>query len=83
MLKGRFLKGEDTIATNAHYSYLYARDVLKGPFSEGENAIATNADCSYAYAKDVIKGRFIKGEPAIMNSQWKTEYLTFINELKK
>ena len=30
-------------ATNAHYAYLYAKDILKSSFSLGEPAIATNA----------------------------------------
>ena len=61
---------EDAIATDAWYSYLYAKDVLKGERVEKiEDAIATDAYYSYLYARDVLSGeRFEKGEDAIATS---------------
>jgi hypothetical protein len=78
VLKNRFPKGEDIIATDAHWSYEYAEYVLKPlgvrGFPQGEDAIATDALSSYLYAKDVLKDRFPQGEDAIAtnanNSYW-------------
>ena len=57
--------GEQTIATNAEYSYRYARDVLKGRFELGEPVIASGALYSFWYAYEAIYGRFELGEAAI------------------
>ena len=40
ILQARFPKGEAAIATNAQYSYEYARDILKAPFRLGEKKIS-------------------------------------------
>jgi hypothetical protein len=61
----RFELGEELIATDSRYSYLYANYVLKGPFLLGEKTIATNYVYSYFYALDVLKRPFLLGEEAI------------------
>ena len=65
ILRGRFVKGEDVIATSPEYSYEYAYGIIKGKFEKGEDAISTSSEYSYLYAKNVIEGRFKKGEDAI------------------
>jgi hypothetical protein len=75
ILKRPFPLGEETIATNACYSYGYAKNVLKGPFKLGEAAIAKDAQCSCWYAQDVLKGPFPLGEKAIAtNAQYSHYY---------
>ena len=57
-------KLERVIATDAGYSYSYARHVLKGQFPAGEPALATDAYRAYDYA--VFTGnRFPLAEPEI------------------
>jgi len=53
------------LATNAEWSFLYAKDILKAPFPLGEKIIATSAMYSYRYARDVLKAPFSLGEKAI------------------
>ena len=58
-------KREKYIATDAKYSYRYARSVLKGPFPAGEEAISKDPDYAYWYAEDVLAAPFPAGELAI------------------
>ena len=60
-----FPEGEAAIATDALYSFKYAKNVLKGPFPAGEDIIAMSAGYSYEYATIVLKGPFLKGEDVI------------------
>ena len=61
----------DIAATNAHYAYLYDRDILKDPFPEGEVIIATDAYWSVEYTKNVLNGnRFELGEKTIALSDY-------------
>ena len=62
-------------ATNAHYAYLYANDILKSSFPLGEPAIALSDYFSYAYAT-VLQQQFKLGEPAIANSTKYSYYYT-------
>jgi lambda repressor-like predicted transcriptional regulator len=85
ILKNRFPKGEDTIATNDVASFLYAVFVLRPlgiiGFPKGEDAIATNAEYSYLYAKSVLEGKFPKGEDAIAtNAEYSYRYARVILE---
>lgn len=58
-------------ATNAHYAYLYANDILKSSFPLGEPAIATNVYWSVEYTKNVLNGnRFELGEKIIALSDY-------------
>jgi len=57
---------EEVLATDAEYSYMYARDVLDDRFPAGEDAIATDAYNSYLYAQWILGGRFELGEAEIM-----------------
>ena len=50
MLNG-FELGEPVIATNAHYSYRYACDVLKGRFDLGEPVISTDTNYKKLYER--------------------------------
>jgi hypothetical protein len=76
ILQGPFKLGEAAIATDAEFSYFYARNVLKsgvysygdGRFELGEPIISTSAYYSYCYAKHVLEGRFELGEPEIATS---------------
>lgn len=71
-----FKEGEAIIATDPHYSYRYAREVMKGRFELGEPSIATNAKLSYLYARDIHNGRFGLGETAIaVDGVYKKKYL--------
>lgn len=65
IINERIPEAEPAIATNAYYSYSYAKNVLQGPFLLGEKAIAKDGYCSYSYAKHVLNNRFELGEPAI------------------
>src|SRR4030065_565173 len=47
-------KGEDAIAKDPYFAYLYAHDVLKKPFPKGEDAIVKQSGFSYWYAHDVL-----------------------------
>lgn len=58
--------GEKAISKDAHYSYLYARDVLKRRFELGEEAIIQNDQVVVFYIFNVIKGRFALGEKAVV-----------------
>ena len=60
-----FPLGEEIIAADTYYSFIYAKYVIQGRFELGENAIATSALFSYRYAVEVIKERFELGEQAI------------------
>lgn len=60
-----FPLGEEVIATDTYYSFIYAKYVIQGRFELGENAIATSALFSCRYAVEVIKDRFELGEKAI------------------
>ena len=59
--------GEDMIATNAMYSYKYARHILKDRFPKGEQILSKSANWSYEYASRVIKGKWPEGEETILN----------------
>ena len=78
VLKNRFPRGEDAIATNAFHSYRYAFEVLKPlgikGFPKGEAAIATDAEWSLLYAEEVLRNRFPKGEDAIRRSGYQKDY---------
>ena len=39
ILKGRFVKGEHKMGSDAHIGYMYSRDVLKGTFKQYEDNI--------------------------------------------
>ena len=56
---------EAVIATDAMWSFVYARNVLRGRFELGEPAIATSPEWAYCYAKNVLGESFELGEPAI------------------
>ena len=66
---------EAIIATDAWYSYLYAKDVIEGRWEPGEAIIATSYLDSSDYARCVIKGRFPLGEPVISKSGYWKYYL--------
>lgn len=53
------------IATDPHFSYWYARDIIKGRWPEGEIVVAKDPWYAYMYAKNVIEGRFPEGEPTL------------------
>ena len=56
---------EESLASNPHYAYLYAKRVLKKRFIRGEMMISTNSRTSLLYAIYVMHGRFELGESAI------------------
>ena len=64
-LNSAFPLGEEIIATDKYYSFIYAKYVIQGRFELGEGMIATDALFSYRYAVEVIKERFELGEKAI------------------
>jgi hypothetical protein len=62
------------IKKDAHYAYLYAKDVVGGRWEQGEESIKTDAYCSYNYANDVI-GRWKEGEEIIKtDAGWAYHY---------
>ena len=64
-IKAPFPEGEAVIATDAAYSYCYARDVLQAPFRLGEKMIAKCSVSSFDYARYVLKAPFQLGERII------------------
>jgi lambda repressor-like predicted transcriptional regulator len=56
---------EDKIASNARYSFLYAKNVIGGPWPKGERAIAQNTEYAYLYTRQVTGRPFPDGEDAI------------------
>lgn len=46
------------LATNAHYSYLYAANIINGRFKLGERVILKSSLCSHQYIKNIIKNKF-------------------------
>ena len=66
-------------ASNAHYAYLYAINIIGGRFELGEKAIAEDGYCSFYYA--YAFGRFELGEPAIAKtpsySYWYAEHVLY------
>lgn len=64
-VKGRWPKGEPTIATDLDYAFLYAKTIIKGKWPEGEAAILKSPRHAYYYAEDVTEGRWLEGEPII------------------
>ena len=50
--------GEKAIATDAHYSFNYAKHILKGEFPLGEPEIAKDAYHSKEYTNVVLKKDF-------------------------
>lgn len=78
----RFVKGEDVIATDAKFSYLYARDILKGRFEKGEHALSESAIAATEYAV-FLKDRFKKGEHAIGQSDmYAQEYADMLSTMQ-
>ena len=66
-------------ATDAHYAYLYAINIIGGRFELGEKAIATDPYYAYEYAISVIRNKFKLGEPAIFsNPKFSFWYRDFI-----
>jgi len=45
---------------------------------ELENIIAEDPEYSYHYASNVIRGPFRKGHVSIFNSNWKYNYINFL-----
>ena len=70
---------EKIIATNAYWSYAYARDIIKGRWELAEPIIATSAYYAYTYARDVIKGRWELAEPKIFASIFASDYKNHFN----
>lgn len=64
-LKYRFLIGEEVVALDADWSYLYASDVICGRFELAEKIISGDAGDAYYYALHIIQGRWPAGEEAI------------------
>jgi hypothetical protein len=56
---------EDIIATDPHYSYRYALEIIKGRWRQCEEIITTSPHYSYNYARDIIRGRWKKCENII------------------
>ena len=67
-----------TITGNTEYSFYMAKEVLKDKFPEGEKAIAKSPFYSYWYAREILKDRFEEGEWILMTSEYKNNYLQFL-----
>ena len=59
-IKAPFPEGEALIATDAAYSYCYARDVLQAPFPLGEKVIVKDKNLHQRYIKLFPKPAFFK-----------------------
>jgi hypothetical protein len=57
VVKGRFRKGEESIALCPELAVKYAIFVLRGRFEEAEETIASNPELCYQYFKRVVKKR--------------------------
>lgn len=66
VIRGRWIKGEEIIASRAESAFIYADGVIRGRWSVGEDAILTRPEFIARYARDVIKGRWGYGEHFIL-----------------
>jgi hypothetical protein len=58
--KQPFTEGESIIATDAKYSYWYAKYVLRGPFKLGEPVIYNDPKIAGLYQAEVLDRDFAK-----------------------
>jgi len=61
----RSRKGEEAIASDVNYSYLYAKHFLKSPFPAGEKLIKEEAFTACLYCKEIIRQRWYEAEENI------------------
>lgn len=64
-IKKPFPLGEEVISKNAHFAFLYAKEILNNVFPLGEAIISRCPYYALWYAKYVINGPFLIGEAAI------------------
>lgn len=67
-VKGRWPKGEKTIAKDVYASFYYAKDVLKKRFPLAEKLISQDPEFSYKYSREIFKKKWTVGEAAISKS---------------
>ena len=78
IIKGRWPKGEETIAKDPKWAYFYAEVVIRGRWPEAEKIIA-NSRWAYRYARDVIGGRWPEGEETIAKDpEWAYTYAKYV-----
>lgn len=62
ILEGRWVRGEESIASDALSSFLYAKEVIKGPFPKGERSILSSPSITRAYTDEVVRDRWLEAE---------------------
>jgi hypothetical protein len=55
--------GEMEIASNGHYAFLYAQNIIKGKWPEGEKAIMSDPELAHSYTQFLLYDKhFLMGE---------------------
>lgn len=74
---------ERVVATEAHWSYIYAQAILQGRFPAGEEAISKDAKYACHYAVDVIKGPWPEAEEVLARDpEFSMNYVHEVLKLK-